>query len=449
MSRSKYVSVGDTGGLILDSKYDDFVTNAQLESKLGGIENRLVALEQKLTDGSQKVQLSGQDGALEVTLTGSNEEPVNVEVSGPVNLVRGGALHTPLVVEPITAAKRPYPPRITPEIIQSNRRISWLSSDGKVLFSGASPYLRRSLDEGETWNIVHTFPYTVYMVRDLADGELLVCIYDPTDHSEKASLWKSRGWDPEDFSGTTWEKVQDLYHARVYVENNWGISTYDNVIVIAEYGPKTAEYNARHVYLSTDYGETWETIFDLGSTEGAHLHGVCFDPWYNRIWVSNGDGPHTAIRYSDDWGKTWTVVSNKQVTSIIALEHAVVFATDSSTNGFLRAPRIGRGKTPIIEEIHVETPDSLKLVGQLIYKRPGPEFPAFFSFSRPEYSGPALVYASMDGLTFHEVWRDWQDYQLRGMLAFVGPTEGGKVIGTLLDNRHTTSLVIADAPQWV
>ena len=59
MSRSKYVSVGDTGGLILDSKYDDFVTNAQLESMLGSIENRLVALEQKLTDGSQKVQLSG------------------------------------------------------------------------------------------------------------------------------------------------------------------------------------------------------------------------------------------------------------------------------------------------------------------------------------------------------------------------------------------------------
>ena len=59
MSRSKYVSVGDTGGLILDSKYDDFVTNAQLESMLGGIENRLVALEQKLTDGFQKVQLSG------------------------------------------------------------------------------------------------------------------------------------------------------------------------------------------------------------------------------------------------------------------------------------------------------------------------------------------------------------------------------------------------------
>lgn len=48
MSRSKYVSVGDTGGLILDSKYDDFVTNAQLESMLGSIENRLVALEQKL-----------------------------------------------------------------------------------------------------------------------------------------------------------------------------------------------------------------------------------------------------------------------------------------------------------------------------------------------------------------------------------------------------------------
>ena len=59
MSRSKYVSVGDTGGLILDSKYDDFATNAQLESMLGGIENRLVALEQKLTDGSQKVQQVG------------------------------------------------------------------------------------------------------------------------------------------------------------------------------------------------------------------------------------------------------------------------------------------------------------------------------------------------------------------------------------------------------
>src|SRR5690554_4511630 len=112
MSRSKYVSVGDTGGLILDSKYDDFATNAGLQI----IKNEILSA---IEAGNVKVQLSGQDGALEVTLTGSNEEPVNVKVSGSVNLDRGGALHTPLVVEPITAAKRPYPPRITPKIIQS------------------------------------------------------------------------------------------------------------------------------------------------------------------------------------------------------------------------------------------------------------------------------------------------------------------------------------------
>ena len=64
MSRSKYVSVGDTGGLILDSKYDDFATDAKLEqlkSELELVKSELQTIKANQLSGDQKVQLSGND----------------------------------------------------------------------------------------------------------------------------------------------------------------------------------------------------------------------------------------------------------------------------------------------------------------------------------------------------------------------------------------------------
>lgn len=51
--------------------------------------------------------------------------------------------------------------------------------------------------------------------------------------------------------------------------------------------------------------------FDLGSVTngvGVHLHGVAFDKYWNRIWLSHGDGAfgRNGLFYSDDFGKTWT-----------------------------------------------------------------------------------------------------------------------------------------------
>jgi len=62
MSRSKYVSVGNTGGLILDSKYDDFATNAKLgdlQTELNLIKTELGTIKANQLSGEQKVQLSG------------------------------------------------------------------------------------------------------------------------------------------------------------------------------------------------------------------------------------------------------------------------------------------------------------------------------------------------------------------------------------------------------
>ena len=68
MSRSKYVSVGDSGGLILDGKYDDFATNAGLQS----VKNEIVSA---IEAGNVKVQLSGatiEDGQVRSKLTGTD-----------------------------------------------------------------------------------------------------------------------------------------------------------------------------------------------------------------------------------------------------------------------------------------------------------------------------------------------------------------------------------------
>ena len=61
MSRSKYVSVGGTGGLILDSKYDDFATNAGLQS----IKNEIVSV---IEAGNISTVIAGSDVAVPVDL---------------------------------------------------------------------------------------------------------------------------------------------------------------------------------------------------------------------------------------------------------------------------------------------------------------------------------------------------------------------------------------------
>jgi hypothetical protein len=89
---------------------------------------------------------------------------------------------------------------------------------------------------------------------------------------------------------------------------------YDNVVLIGSYevAPASCE-----VYMSLDYGATWTKIFDNSKVLRydpdfrCHNHGLLYDPYDSRIWVTVGDGAHYNTYYSDDWGSTWTAVYDK------------------------------------------------------------------------------------------------------------------------------------------
>jgi hypothetical protein len=86
---------------------------------------------------------------------------------------------------------------------------------------------------------------------------------------------------------------------------------YDNVILIGSY---EVIPDACEVYLSLDYGATWTKIFDqtdvlrYDPAVRLHNHGLLYDPYDSRIWVTTGDIAHYNTYYSDDWGVTWTAV---------------------------------------------------------------------------------------------------------------------------------------------
>ncbi|MGE5653937.1 MAG: hypothetical protein ACM3ZQ_06680 [Bacillota bacterium] len=349
----------------------------------------------------------------------------------------------------------PYPPRLKAVITSANYHYPfWISDDGQVLYNGYSPIFSQSLDDGNTWSLIRRFPYSVSAIRCTTDGELLVCLNDASG-TVPGSVWKSEGYSVHLPQAASWRKVLELSNPLNFVINWWGISLYDNIVVIAEYGSKAPEVNARKAYISYDWGGTWTPIFDLGGTAGSHLHGICFDPYISRIWLANGDLT-SGIHYSDDWGRTWATVDNQgskiQVTSIIALEGCVLFGSDCHANGIFRIRRRSRFD-PLVLEIayRAETPGGLKTAAHLIYRKPEPYGPTYFALATGDVQeGSGVIVATRDGESFHEVFRDWKQYGKTMGCQACFETASGKIIALISDGRQNSwSRMVADAPKWL
>lgn len=343
--------------------------------------------------------------------------------------------------------KVPYPQRLIPTITDADYRYpTWLSKDGSTIYIGRNSYkLRKSSDDMQTITDIGEFEPDVCGVRDLDNGELLVSTINLGD--VPGALWLSSE------NQTVWTKVLEASSKNARFANEWGMSVYGNIIVVSEYGSKNAPDNARKVYLSTDYGLTWSEILDIGEVTGLHTHGCAYDPYYNRIWVSTGDDT-SLIMYSDDMGATWVTVSEKyQVTAIHPMPDCVLFGSDASPNGILRYTRRGKNIIPHIEIAYrVDDSDLITCCCNLVFQRRLPDAPVYFSFCNDGVGNkPGFVIATCNGIDFYEVFRDWQSYESgKGFLSFLGPTSTGKLIGTLRDDRQSSSsLFKAEAQDWV
>lgn len=349
-----------------------------------------------------------------------------------------------------------------------------LSEDGMITFGVDGRYLRLSFDCGLTWesgNIADFGTGVITWVRDTQDGELLACHRNTTVTPNTYTIYKSTGWKKKNIA-PTWTQVFQTGKPSVSLNAGWGYSKYKNFILVSEYGAKTGvaindlpngaaegEY-ARYVYMSKDNGETWKTIFDLSNFTdglGVHVHGALFDEYWNRIWVSHGDGHFgsNGLFYSDDLGKTWTSATEfhnqganfSQTVHMVSLPTCILLASDSYPNGIHRIDR-AQGKIPVKGYYDIETAymipnqmDRLNYLCQGVSKPTYmPNMPITFAFCAETQPGYSTVVSTFDGWTFKEVWIDPQINSIGyGCRAVIGPTYHNEIIITCYDTARESA----------
>ncbi|NLI74727.1 MAG: hypothetical protein GX369_08195, partial [Euryarchaeota archaeon] len=357
----------------------------------------------------------------------------------------------------------PNPPRLNWEIIRTtNERPRWLSDDGEVLWGDSGgTILLQSVDEwASTMQVGSAFAQNIQGVRELSTGELLVSTTWNEGTGMKGKLYKSVGYDRGNPTETVFTEVLELISPKAHIINHWGFSVYENIVLVSEYGLWDEE-GAKYVYLSTDYGDTFEPIFNLLTQEiegrpeikpNAHVHSVAYDPYFNRIWVCVGDRPNTAVYYSDDMGETWVYVkgsSEVQFTGIIALPDCVVFGSDDSLyTGLFIYRRKHKSEMPTIKAFYLlDTPTTITHVFQTPFRKGwNPKTPVYFVGNKATTTtNKPVVIGFVDKIRAYLLWEsNFSDN--RDMWLVLGETAQGNLISY---SRNPNEILKVQAPKWI
>lgn len=137
--------------------------------------------------------------------------------------------------------------------------------------------------------------------------------------------------------GQTWTAAGDLTRG-YFVEFTLthGLDDQNQRVAAVEYGSKQATgENARAVYLTENYGQTWEQVFLPDNMAGQHGHKAIIDPQNpDKIYVSYGDGTtggeaqiRSIVKSSGVWAETWSVYG-PQPTTAFGLGGKLVWGSD-------------------------------------------------------------------------------------------------------------------------
>lgn len=330
------------------------------------------------------------------------------------------------------------------------------TQNGSVGFNSnnASGQLRYTRDDGKTWSDLYKFSEPLSFVQQLPDGQLLAVIGN-TDGVR--SLWRSEGYSDSNPGASKWTKVLTASAPHIYYTSAWSFSVHENIIIVAEYGPKTPTWNdinitspARYVSMSKDHGKTWVRIFDLidyllsdrklSTTDGQHLHGVLYDPVWKRIWVTFGDNTNGLV-YSDDEGTSWktadwgpTPGAPWQAVGMVSLPGSILFGSDGTPNGVWRLDRRqGKDAGSYKIEAAYTIPDEqgrLSHLCQAIRKVPSINGDVYlFGFGTETIEGTSFIVGTRDGYSFTRIWEDPNTLPLgRGVRSIAGPSSSGLLV---------------------
>ena len=183
--------------------------------------------------------------------------------------------------------------------------------------------LLKSYDHGETWEQAYIFQNPIDTIYcDYFGNVFVATTLDRWGDPGTAELFKSAD------GGNTFAKVLDMLAGAPF---HWNIASANGTMFVSEYGFKGHGNNARRIYRSIDFGDTWEIVFEPPPTYNWHNHKIIISG--DRIYQSIGDVPHNHIIVSMDNGETWEqAIDNIHPTSAVQIGSYILWGLDSGAN---------------------------------------------------------------------------------------------------------------------
>lgn len=361
-----------------------------------------------------------------------------------------------------------------------------ISLDRTVIYgngrSTLTNVLRKSADAGRNWTDVRTFASneTVQGVITLANGELLVA----TGLSAAANVYKTSGWVANPATATFNLKLTTRggSFANMWGFNQKGVSD-DGVVFISTYnGGQTASGStdtaqiakARYAYLSLDFGETFNLIYDVYlqpqamNIGGCHLHSSVYDKANDRLVLTFGDSTGGAatiagtgnmfVAITDDFranptAPTWSYIPIPSVLAGSVCQYTSVMATP---NGLILLPDPPGTYVTILPRTGYRTYGSARLgmintlngaIGKYL-DRPASSLPilAAYNTTAGYYAGGSpVIQASPDGFTWYPLYKDVPQTDRRAFANNILVTAGGELVTDYAGGIFRATLVAPTA----
>ena len=168
-----------------------------------------------------------------------------------------------------------------------------------------------------------------------------------------------------------------------------------------------------HIYRSTDNGQSWQICYTFPKNTIRHIHGIFYDHYTNRLWVTTGDqDDESMIAYTADGFKTLEILKSGsqryRAVTLLFYKDYIVYGTDTEH------------ETNYIYSIDRKSGEEQRLAalpGSVLMATQNAEAAVLSTAVEPSKvnSDPyASVWYSKEGLQWHEIYKARKDkYSMR------------------------------------